>query len=179
MTRWVYSFSFKWHQSTVNASSKSGFFITIILHRKKFQWVLSHCVISKPVPRIDEKPQTSELRVLFYHYISRSSIYINFFFWVWVNSYLLRFPVQPESRCLTAIIFSFCSEKNAVVGWKCKCITDKVRNVFDHDDWILASLSFALFRTLTSFSRRFRFILKEWLFYFESRERTPTVFVAQ
>ena len=75
--------------------------------------------------------------------------------------YLLRFPVQPESRCLSAIIFFFCSEKNAVVGWKCKCITDKVRNVFDHDDWILASLSFALFRTLTSFSRRFRFILKE------------------
>ena len=29
---------------------------------------------------MDEKPQTSELRVLFYHYISRSSIYINFFF---------------------------------------------------------------------------------------------------
>lgn len=40
-------------------------------------------------------------------------------------------------------------------------VTDKVRNVFDHDDCILASLSFALFRTLTSFSRRFRFILKE------------------
>ena len=68
-------------QSTINASSKSSCtdYITIILHLTNFQWVLSHCVIFKLFLRIDKKPQTSDLSVLFYHYISRSLIYIFLF----------------------------------------------------------------------------------------------------
>ena len=63
---------------TVKASTKSSFTecITIILHLTNFQWVLSYCVKFKPFPGIEEKPQTSQLRVLFYHYISRSLIYM-------------------------------------------------------------------------------------------------------
>ena len=59
---------------TVKASSTSSFtkYITIILHLTNSQWVLSYCVKFKPFPRIDKKPQTSQLRVPFYHYITRS-----------------------------------------------------------------------------------------------------------
>ena len=66
---------------TVKGSSKSSFteYVTIISHLTNSQWVLSYCVKFKPVPRIDKKPRTSQLRVLFYHYITRSLIYIVLF----------------------------------------------------------------------------------------------------
>ena len=79
--RWVYSFSFK-DQSKINASSKSTFtdYIAIVLRLKNFQRVLSCCVKFKTVPRIDKKPQTSQLRVIFYHYIIHPLISTVLFF---------------------------------------------------------------------------------------------------